>query len=210
MTSSYLSSGYFALFGNDDTLTKVEIYDKNQENGNDNTTTSEPEKPSQETPVTSEPQKPDGNIPVTNAPASGTTDQPVTASPAAGKPSASPVVKKTATPSAISYRPSYTKHAPSKPGRVNLKKVKALRRGQVKVTWNKVYGADKYQVQYSAKRSFAGKRTNIAYGKSTYLYLKKKKTYYVRVRAVKYGNSANNYRDVRGSWSTVKKVKTKQ
>ena len=97
-----------------------------------------------------------------------------------------------------------------KPGRVNLKKVKALRRGRVKVTWNNVYGANEYQVQYSVRRSFAGKRTNTAYGKSTYLYLKKKKTYYVRVRAVKYGNSANNYRDVRGAWSIVKKVKTKR
>lgn len=210
LTSGYLSSGYFAVFGNDDTITKVEIYDKNQENGNDNIATSEPQQPSQETPVTSEPQKPDGNAPVTNAPAFGTTDQPVTASPATDKPSASPVVKRTATPSAISYRPSYTKNAPSKPGRVNLKKVKALRRGRVKVTWNKVYGANEYQVQYSARRSFAGKRMNTAYGKSTYLYLRKKKTYYVRVRAVKYGNSANNYRDVRGSWSTVKKVKTKR
>lgn len=210
LTSGYLSSGYFALFGNDDTITKVEIYDKNQENGNDNIATSEPQQPSQETPVTSEPQKPDGNAPVTKAPASGNTDQPVTASPAMDKPSASPVVKRTATPSAISYRPSYTKNAPSKPGKVNLKKVKALRRGRVKVTWNNVYGANEYQVQYSVRRSFAGKRTNTAYGKSTYLYLKKKKTYYVRVRAVKYGNSANNYRDVRGAWSIVKKVKTKR
>ena len=208
LTSDYLSSGYFAVFGNDDTITKVEIYDKNQESGNDNTVTSEPQTPSPETPVTNEPGTPDGNIPVTNTPAAGIPDQTVTASPAVDKPSTSPIVKRTATPSAI-YK-SNTRHAPSRPGRVRLKKVKALHRGQVKVTWNKVYGANEYQVQYSTKRSFAGKRTNTTYGKSTYLYLKKKKTYYIRVRAVKYGNSANYYKDVRGSWSAVKKVKTKR
>ncbi len=137
-----------------------------------------------------------------------------TASPAAGQKQ----VTKTATPSVVKH-PSKNRYiydtdsstkAPSKPAKVKLKKVQALRRGQVRVTWAKVSGAYKYQLQYSKKKSFAGKKTVNVYGKSKRLYLNTKKTYYIRVRAVKSGNSATGYDDVKGNWSAVRKVKTKR
>ena len=68
-------------------------------------------------------------------------------------------------------------------------------------------GADGYQVQYARKKSFKGKQSETAYGKSTTLWLKSKKKYYIRVRAYKYGNI--KYK-VYGKWSKVKKVKTKK
>ena len=49
----------------------------------------------------------------------------------------------------------------------------------------------------------------MVYGKKTTLRLKKNRTYYIRIRAYAYGNSANNNQAVNGKWSQVKKVKTK-
>ena len=84
-----------------------------------------------------------------------------------------------------------------------------MKKGKVKITWKKVTGADFYAILYSTKKNFKGARVGISYGKKAQLRLKKKKTYYIRIRACVYGNSANNYKTVRGKWSKVKKVRTK-
>ena len=80
-------------------------------------------------------------------------------------------------------------------------------KGKVKVIWKKVTGAAGYQVQYSLnKRMRAAKQKKCKAASLTIKKLKKKKTYYVRVRAYKMVNG----RKVYGKWSGVKKVKIKK
>ena len=79
----------------------------------------------------------------------------------------------------------------------------------MKRNWKKLARAKWYIIQYSRKRNFAGAKIGMVYGKKTTLRLKKNRTYYIRIRAYAYGNSANNNRAVKGKWSKVKKVKTK-
>lgn len=95
----------------------------------------------------------------------------------------------------------------SKPAKVKWKSCKAKKRGKVVLKWKKVSGADGYQVQYAKKKNFKGKKSKTTYGKSTTLWLKSKKKYFIRVRAYKYGNV--KYK-VYGKWSKIKKVKTKK
>lgn len=235
LTKDYLKNNYFVLFGNDDAITKVEIYDAYTGNETEEPATATPkptEEPSDPTlkptlaPVinTSEPiskptQTPGSEIPeptekATASPAGTGTTVPSTdiTDPSAvpNQPSVNTPVPfaKTSTPSAI-RRNTYKVKAPSRPAKGKIKKGKALRGGKVKLTWKRISGAYKYQIQYCTKRSFAGKKTISVYGKSMTLFLKPKKTYYIRIRAVKYGNSATYYRDVKGNWSAVKKIKTK-
>lgn len=80
---------------------------------------------------------------------------------------------------------------------------------KVKCSWKKVSSADYYNIQIALNRSFTkGKKSIKVYGtKYTRYSLKKKKTYYVRVRAYKY-IVGHGY--VPGNWSTVKKVKIKK
>ena len=80
-------------------------------------------------------------------------------------------------------------------------------KGKVKVIWKKVTGAAGYQVQYSLnKRMRAAKQKKCKAASLTIKKLKKKKTYYVRVRAYKYVNGKKVY----GKWSSIKKVKIKK
>lgn len=87
-------------------------------------------------------------------------------------------------------------------------KVKNKKRRKLKVTWEKAENAYGYQVQIATKRSFKkGKKTETAYGTAATLYgLKKKKTYYVRVRGYDWWNGSKIY----GKWSAVKKVKIRK
>lgn len=94
-----------------------------------------------------------------------------------------------------------------------IKKLKAnkvskkAKKATVTLKISKVSGAKKYQVQYSTKSSFKGAKTKTI-KKTTYKItkLKKKKKYYVRVRAVKYNLSGEV---VNSKW-TKKSVKTKK
>lgn len=96
------------------------------------------------------------------------------------------------------------------PGKVNLKKVKALAKQKVKASWKWSSTVDGYQLQYAMNRSFTKKRktknkSSMA-NTATVKKLKKGKTYYFRVRAYRktyYG--AKKY----GKWSSVKKCKVK-
>ena len=73
--------------------------------------------------------------------------------------------------------------------KVSLSKANSTKKKQLKATWKKVNGAEGYQVQYSLKSNFKGKKTlTIKGGKKTSATIKKLKSgkkYYVRVRAYK-------------------------
>ena len=88
--------------------------------------------------------------------------------------------------------------------------VKNKRKTKANLTWKKVTGAKGYQVQYSMKKKFPARKTkkkNAAKRTVTISRLKKKKTYYFRVRA--YKKKANGSK-VYGKWSKVKKVKIRK
>lgn len=96
----------------------------------------------------------------------------------------------------------------SRPKKVTLKKVKALGKGKVKVTWKKLSGVSGYQVQYARNKKFtkAKKSKRCSVNTVTLKSLKKGKTWYVRVRAYKKSGSGTTY----GAWSGVKKVRVKR
>lgn len=95
-----------------------------------------------------------------------------------------------------------------KPGQVKGLKLKAGKK-KVTVTYKKVSGATSYKVTYSTSKKFKKAKTvTVKSGKTvkkTISKLKSKKTYYVKVCAVK-KVSGKNYT---GKWSAVKKVKVK-
>ena len=95
-----------------------------------------------------------------------------------------------------------------KPGQVKGLKLKAGKK-KVTVTYKKVSGATSYKVTYSTGKKFKKAKTvTVKSGKTvkkTISKLKSKKTYYVKVCAVK-RVSGKNYT---GKWSAVKKVKVK-
>ncbi len=129
---------------------------------------------------------------------------------ASARPSTTP--RTTVTPS-VSPKPTDSGagvvRKPSKPRRAKLTKAKSKSRGCISVKWKKISGCDGYQVQSSLSRRHTGKKyTTRALG-GTFTGLKSRRIYYVRVRAYKYGNSANNYKVVYGKWSKVKKVKVR-
>lgn len=78
---------------------------------------------------------------------------------------------------------------------------------KVKVTWKKVPNSLGYQIQYATNKKF--KKAKKKTVKSTFVTLKKlkkKKTYFIRIRAYKIADGKKAY----GKWSTVKKVKIKR
>lgn len=88
-----------------------------------------------------------------------------------------------------------------------LKKVKALGKRKVKVTWKRLAGVDGYQLQYAKNRSFKKKIKKKTIRKTatntTLKKLKKGAIYYFRIRAYKNVNSSKKY----GKWSNIKKIR---
>ena len=93
------------------------------------------------------------------------------------------------------------------PSKVKLTSAKNGKGKKLIVKWKKVTGAKGYQLQYALNKKFK-KKKSIQTKKTKYTIkkLKKKKTYYIRVRAYK----MNGKKKVYGKWSTVKKVKIKK
>lgn len=95
-----------------------------------------------------------------------------------------------------------------KPGQVKGLKLKAGKK-KVTVTYKKVSGATSYRVTYSTSKKFKKAKTaTVKSGKTvkkTVSKLKSKKTYYVKVCAVKKVKG----KSYTGKWSAVKKVKVK-
>ncbi len=87
-----------------------------------------------------------------------------------------------------------------------IKKVLS-KKGRLKLFLGIVTGAKGYQLQYALNKKFK-KKKSIQTKKTKYTIkkLKKKKTYYIRVRAYK----MNGKKKVYGKWSTVKKVKIRK
>lgn len=104
--------------------------------------------------------------------------------------------------------PSPTVAPVKKPGQVKSLKLKAGKK-KVTVTYKKVSGATSYRVTYSTSKKFKKAKTvTVKSGKTvkkTISKLKSKKTYYVKVCAVKKVKG----KSYTGKWSAVKKVKVK-
>ena len=93
------------------------------------------------------------------------------------------------------------------PSKVKLTSAKNEKGKKLTVKWKKVTGAKGYQLQYALNKKFKKKKSvQTKKTKYTIKKLKKKKTYYIRVRAYK----MNGKKKVYGKWSTVKKVKIKK
>ena len=96
--------------------------------------------------------------------------------------------------------------------RASLTKIKGVvaknqKKCKVKVTWKKVPNSLGYQIQYATNKKF--KKAKKKTVKSTFVTLKKlkkKKTYFIRIRAYKIADGKKVY----GKWSSVKKVKVKK
>ncbi len=93
------------------------------------------------------------------------------------------------------------------PSKVKLTSAKNGKGKKLTVKWKKVTGAKGYQLQYALNKKFKKKKSvQTKKTKYTIKKLKKKKTYYIRVRVYK----MNGRKKVYGKWSTVKKVKIKK
>ena len=90
------------------------------------------------------------------------------------------------------------------PSRVKLKSVKNKKGKKIQISWKKINGVTGYQIQYAANKKMR-KAKKVTSAKTTYTAkkLKKKKIYYVRVRAY----IKNGTKKVYGKWSKTKKVK---
>ena len=88
-------------------------------------------------------------------------------------------------------------------------KVKANGKKKIKVSWKKDKKASGYEITYSTKKSFKGKKTIVVKSnKTTSKVVKKltsKKKYFVKVRSYKQVGKTKTY----GAYSKVKTVKVK-
>lgn len=98
-----------------------------------------------------------------------------------------------------------------KPAKASIKTLKNKKKKKIFIRWKWQVEADGYQVQYALNKKFTKKlktkNVNSFYKETlTIKNLKKKKTYYVRVRAYKITSETKKY----GAWSKIKKVKIKK
>ena len=94
------------------------------------------------------------------------------------------------------------------PSKIILKSAKNVKGKKLFIKWEKDKNAKGYQISYSTNRKLKKntKIKDITRTTFTVKKLKKKKTYYVRVRAYTLSNGKKVY----GKWSSVKKVKIKK
>jgi len=91
--------------------------------------------------------------------------------------------------------------------RVVVGTVKNIRGRKVVVKWKNVVGISGYQIQYAANKKYKKAKKTVTHKKQYVIKkLRKKKTYYIRVRAY----TVYNGKTVYGRWSKVKKVKIKK
>ena len=95
--------------------------------------------------------------------------------------------------------------------KTTLKSAKNAKGKKLVVKWKKNTAGNGYQIQYSTSKKFAkGNKTKTISKNKTTSYtikkLKKKKTYYVRIRTYKKVSGKTYY----SGWSSVKKVKIKK
>ncbi|NBI63321.1 hypothetical protein D3Z38_09750 [Clostridiales bacterium] len=142
-----------------------------------------------------------------------TTDQPATEStqPATQEPPATEPVQP---PAAAGDEGQNTKpptaSKPQKPKAVALKKVSSTKKGALKLTWKKDTKATGYQAMVATDKKFKKNKKTAVIKKNktvtkTFTKLKRKKTYYAKVRAYKQVGKTKVY----GAYSKVKKAKVK-
>ena len=106
---------------------------------------------------------------------------------------------------------SWTNAMYKKLARKKVTGVKVRKKGKTECTisWKKSKEADHYEVKMAGNRTFTkGKKVEQRFSNWDYFWnLKKKKTYYFKVRAVYY--NGNNGRYYYGKWSRIRKVKIK-
>ena len=85
-------------------------------------------------------------------------------------------------------------------GKTKITKVKVMGKKSIRLTWKKIKEAKMYQIQYATSKKFKKSKVKMTSRYSILLKnLKRKKTYYIRIRGI---NNAH-----RGKWSTVKRIK---
>lgn len=91
-------------------------------------------------------------------------------------------------------------------GKVTIKKIRNVKGRKIEIQYNKINKADGYQIRYSLKSNMMGssKTKTTTKTKYTLTSLKKKKKYYIQVRAFGYDSSDKK---VYGKWSAKKSVK---
>lgn len=95
--------------------------------------------------------------------------------------------------------------------KISIRKLTAKKKGFA-IQWKKSKDKNiRYQIQYAVKSNFKGAKTinTKSAKKKTISRLKRKKTYYVRVRTYRKGSSNGKKVTIYSKWSKVKKVKTK-
>ena len=172
----------------------------------------ETEKPTEAPKPTSEPaetEKPTESPKPTSEPAE--TENPTTSPKPTNKPAETekPTVspKQTGKP-IISPKPTNEPIKVTAPAGVKKLTAKNKKKKSVVLSWKTVSGAKGYQLQYAMNKKFTKKKKSklTAKAKFTVKKLKKKRTYYFRVRAYKLNGKTKVY----GKWSKVKKVKVKK
>lgn len=110
-------------------------------------------------------------------------------------------------PSSMNNNPAVNKKKIVSIGRTKIKKASLKGKNKIYLTWGKVNGATKYEIQYSTSKKFKKAKKKIVSGKKiTIKGLKKNKKYYVKVRAY----TTVDGKKVYGRFSAVKKIKTKK
>lgn len=96
------------------------------------------------------------------------------------------------------------------PGKVSGVKLVSLVNRKMRVTWNRQQNVSGYQLQYALDKKFKKSKKTVTVSRflsgKLLQKLKKKKTYYVRVRAYRTSDSGKLY----GAWSSTKKIKIKK
>lgn len=95
------------------------------------------------------------------------------------------------------------------PSKTSIKSIKKLKKNQAKLTWKKVKNATGYEVYQSMKKSSGYKKVKTITKNKKVTYkagkLKKKKTYYFKIRTYRKAGGTTYY----GNYSNVKKMKVK-
>ena len=124
--------------------------------------------------------------------------------------STNPTVPPTATtpPATVSPTPTPTPNITPTPTKVKKLTAKSKKKNAVTLSWKKATDANGYEIQYAANKKFTKQKKSkvITKTKVTLKKLKRKKSYYFRVRAYRWDGT----KKVFGKWSIVKKVKIKK
>lgn len=95
------------------------------------------------------------------------------------------------------------------PSKTSIKSIKKLKKNQAKITWKKVKNATGYEVYQSMKKNSGYKKVKTITKNKKVTYkagkLKKKKTYYFKIRTYRKAGGTTYY----GNYSNVKKMKVK-